>query len=246
MKTIIMSDLHGELPKIKESFDLLLICGDVCPVWNHLRTYQWEWLNNEFVDWVNLLPYKDDRFSQVVMIAGNHDFIFEGLGKRKKEDWLKKMNGKLVYLDNEEYTFTYFSNNPPQEYRIFGSPYCKVFGNWAFMREDLDKYYSMIPEGLDFLITHDAADIDGLGMINDKPWKGVNAGNTVLAEYVKKVKPKFYFCGHIHSGRHEIEKTEEGVVNANVSIMDESYDPVNDPLILDIENDRIVNSNLYE
>lgn len=37
MKVISFSDPHGVLPKIEEPFDLMLICGDICPVDNHYR-----------------------------------------------------------------------------------------------------------------------------------------------------------------------------------------------------------------
>jgi len=230
MKVIAISDLHGYLPTI-EPFDLLLICGDVCPVQNHIRTYQEEWLSNEFAEWINGLPF-NDTFSKVVMCAGNHDIIFDGLGKHKKKDWLSHIkDDRLVYLDNEEYEFL---SNDGKTYKIFGCPYCKVFGNWAFMRENLEKYYDFIPEKLDFLITHDSADIDNLGMISLGRWKGENAGNVILANYVNKVKPKYYFSGHIHSGRHELKEID-GIKSANVSIMDEYYYPSYLPLTLNIE-----------
>ena len=76
MKIIVASDLHGFLPRIEEPFDLLLLPGDLCPVWNHNRTYQWEWLTHEFVDWIKSLPFRD-AFSRVVVCAGNHDLCLE-------------------------------------------------------------------------------------------------------------------------------------------------------------------------
>lgn len=80
MKIIVTSDLHGTLPEIKTEFDLLLICGDICPVWNHDRRYQKEWLNTDFADWIKSLPYKN-ALSRVVCIAGNHDYFLEGIHK---------------------------------------------------------------------------------------------------------------------------------------------------------------------
>lgn len=235
MKTIVLSDLHGYLPLITEGFDLMLICGDICPVDRpHTNAVQKDWIFSEFVGWVNQLPFKNGG-SRVVMCAGNHDRFFEGVSKTNRLELSVKTGHRLKYLDNEEYIYEYLDDEGNlKDYRIFGCPYCKVFGNWAFMRENLDKYYSYIPEGLDFLICHDAPDVNGLGEIKAGRWAGENAGNPVLAKYVKEAKPKYCFNGHIHSGTHEMFE-EDGTKFCNVSIMDESYNPVYKPLVLNID-----------
>lgn len=231
MRIVVISDLHGHLPELPD-FDLLIIGGDVCPVTNHNRHFQEDWLNGTFSTWINSLPYRN-VFSRVVMIAGNHDGYFEGMSKKKKEDWLSHIkDNRLVYLNNEEYDFEYLEVDELKHIKLFGCPYCKIFGNWAFMRENLEKYYSAIPEGIDILVTHDAADINNLGLIQMGWYKGENAGNTLLAEHVKRVKPKYYFCGHIHSGNHSLEEID-GIKMANVSIMDENYNPTHKPLIIE-------------
>ena len=241
MKTIIMSDLHGFLPAITEEFDLMLIGGDVCPKFNHLRNYQWQWLTHEFRDWIGRLPYKDP-FSRVVMCAGNHDFVFEGIGKHKLERLLKAINPsdtqRLIYLDNEEYDFDCVEDTGLETYRIFACPYCKPFGNWAFMRENLDKYYDFIPEGLDILLTHDAPKVDQYGIIREGRWSGTNAGNAVLAEHIKRAKPRYAFHGHIHSSIHALQEID-GVKYANVSVMNEEYEPFNLPLVLEIKKEGL-------
>src|SRR4051794_28325438 len=67
------SDLHGTLPTI-EPCDLLLIAGDICPVDNHELTYQHQWLDGPFRNW---LSECQGKAGAIVGIAGNHDFIFE-------------------------------------------------------------------------------------------------------------------------------------------------------------------------
>lgn len=229
MKVIVTSDLHGYLPEIKEEFDLLLICGDICPVWEpHNIVTQYNFLMETFNVWINNLPYRD-VMSRVVMIAGNHDFVFQNITKTKLNKFLNTVNNRLVYLNNEEYEHISYEGT----FRIFGTPYCKVFGNWAFMRENLEKYYEPIPEGLDILLSHDAADINGLGLITSGRQKGVNAGNKILAEYIRNRKPRYYFCGHIHSGNHTL-KAIDGTQMANVSYVDEHYDTTFKPLIMEI------------
>ena len=121
MTIIATSDLHGTLPKIKTEFDLLLICGDICSVWNHSRHYQEEWLNNDFADWIKSLPYKN-TLSRVVCIAGNHDFYFEGAGKRQMTKFKKNCGNQFVYLKNEEYYFEYIKDNGLDTFKIFVKP----------------------------------------------------------------------------------------------------------------------------
>jgi Icc-related predicted phosphoesterase len=43
-----------------------------------------------------------------------------------------------------------------------------------------------------------------------KNWRGKHAGSKVILEYIKKRKPKYVFCGHIHEGegKAKIGKTE--------------------------------------
>lgn len=228
MEVTVLSDLHGSLIKIEDSFDLLLICGDTCPVWSHGRKFQEEWLNDEFAEWVLGLPFKDDN-SRVVMIAGNHDFYLEGITRKKKSEWLDKFNGRLIYLDNEEYEHVH----QDKTYRIFGCPYCRPLPKWAFVRDDLYKYYEFIPHGLDILMTHDAANFDGLGITTEGHNSGNNYGNDVLAKFVLDRKPKYYFCGHIHTGKHYV-RPYKGVNIANVSILNEDYDIQYQPLKISI------------
>lgn len=231
MKIIATSDLHGTLPEIKTEFDLLLICGDICPVWNHNRHYQEEWLNTDFADWIKSLPYKN-ALSRVVCIAGNHDFYLEGAGRSQMTKFKNNCGNQFVYLRNGEYDFEYLTDRGLDTIRIFGTPYCKPFGSWAFMRENLSKYYDEIPEGIDILISHDAADINEMGYIHEGRWSGTNAGNKALADCIKRVKPKYYFCGHIHSGNHKFEDID-GVKCANVSLMNERYSPENEILMFE-------------
>lgn len=232
MKVIALSDLHGSLIDIEEKFDLLLICGDTCPVFTHKRRFQEEWLNDDFVEWVMNLPFNDEN-SRVIMIAGNHDFYLEGISFKKEKEWLDKFDGRLVYLDNEEYDYIY-GDNHDKTLKIFGCPYCKPLPNWAFVRENLFKYYSFIPYDLDILITHDAPNMDGLGITTEGRNAGTNFGNDILAEYVLDRKPKYFLCGHIHTGKHKIREYR-GINVANVSILDEDYCISYKPLVFDIK-----------
>ena len=96
--------------------------------------------------------------------------------------------------------------------------------------------YADIPENVDILLSHDAADINNLGLVPPNIWhpdESLNVGNTILAEAVKLKKPKYYFCGHIHDGNHKVEIIDNTLM-ANVSLLNDSYQISYEPLYLNI------------
>lgn len=226
MKIIVISDLHGHLPTIKEECELILICGDICPIWNHDYEYQYNWFLYTFCDWVNTLSCK-----KVIFIAGNHDLMFEQnsrLGtlfiKMKRET-----DFKLEYLENSLYIHSF----EDKQYKIYGTPYCKIYGNWAFMRsgETLINLFSEIPNDLDILLTHDAAykygDVCyGLSHVG-------NIGNIQLADAILRAQPKYHFHGHLHTSEHDETKINN-TRSYNVSLVNEQIMQVYEPLILEI------------
>lgn len=230
LNIFIFSDPHGGLPKIESPFDLLLIGGDVSPAHDHYYSFQKEWFMTDFADWINSLPFNPDPlfepFSKVVMIGGNHDCFLERITKHEIAEFNKKTGNRVVILKNEEYDWEYLDDNGINSLKIFGTPYCKIFGNWSFMvnNDKLKEKYSKMPYNCDILLSHDAPDINGLGMICNGYYRGTNAGNVILANEIMEKKPRFVFCGHIHSGNHNLEQVDN-IWMANVSYVDERYEP---------------------
>lgn len=229
IKVKVFSDCHGYLPNITEEFDLLLIAGDITPcAWGYgSKIVQLDWIYNEFKEWLDNLPYRTSM-SKVYLVPGNHDRVFDGITENERKILKETLGNKFELLLHEEKTFTNISEDGNlKEIRIFGTPFCKKFGNWSFMYDDeiLTDLYNEIPEGLDILITHDPPTLNNLGMISEGRQKGVNAGNSILAERVLKIKPKYLFSGHIHSGNHSFEEYE-GILMANVAHVNEQYYPV--------------------
>ena len=81
--------------------------------------------------------------------------------------------------------------------------------------------YEAIPEGLDVLISHGPA--YGLcDTVLSPAWPGSPGqplGSRALLAAVRRVKPRWTLCGHIHTGSHT---PVDGAVN--VSLLDEKYD----------------------
>ena len=233
MRICVMSDLHGELPDAHEVAEITLICGDIVPLRIQRNIPQSKkWLETEFAYWAKNWPG-----NKVFFIGGNHDFLLDGHYTTNDVLQLREITeGKLHYLDGLK-PVDYLSDEG-KVYKIHGTPYCKIFGNWAFMREDgyLRELYKSIPTGCDIVISHDAADINDLGLVPPNVWHpstSINAGNKVLAEAIKLTKPKYYFCGHIHEGNHHVTKIDDTTM-ANVSLLNDDYKMVYEPLYLDI------------
>lgn len=236
MVILATSDFHGYLPFVKEPFDLLLICGDICPAYCHAASFQKDWINDEFVKWVNGLPFKTDD-SKVILTPGNHDFYFERAQKNDLREIESATSNRLKILKHGEYDYDVIVSDGLDTIKIFGTPYCSIFGNWAFMVSDetLEKKFSQIPDDVDILISHDSPNINGLGDITEGPFQKEDTGNNVLAKHIERIKPKIFVSGHFHSGNHKFEKVGDTYM-ANVSLVNEYYQPVNP--ILKIEYDE--------
>ena len=225
LKILATSDLHGNLPYITTPFDLLLICGDICPAHDHYFNFQIGWFQHEFSKWINTLPFKNEN-SKVILIPGNHDFFGERIQKEHLDVFNIETQNRCVFLRNTGYNYEYVSDNGLQTLSIFGTPYCKIFGNWAFMvgPDTLEKKFKEIPDGVDILMSHDSPSLNGLGTIFEGYNAGTDAGNKILDKYIIEKKPKYFFSGHIHSGNHAFEKVGDTYM-ANVSNINESYLP---------------------
>ena len=225
MNIIASSDFHGNLPLIEKPFELFLIAGDICPTRNHRVPFQKDWIMTTFVAWINSLPFEHE-WSKVILVPGNHDFFLERASHQALFEIEDACRGRLKILRHDLYEFEYPVSDGTDSLTIFGTPYCSIFYNWAFMINDeaLDKKFSQIPEGVDILVSHDSPTINKLGAILAGPYKSDTTGNKVLAKHIERVKPKLFVSGHFHSGNHDFEVIN-GTLMGNVSYVDEDYYP---------------------
>lgn len=228
IKVMAISDLHGNLLDINnfEVHDITIICGDISPLKIQASNKKMKkWLVNEFKPWAESIPSR-----KVYFIAGNHDWVFSR--DRDFGPSIFPLEDKVSYLCQSGDTFYHYD----KEYKIFGTPYCKQFYNWAFMEEEglLRSLYSVIPDNLDILITHDApygvSDI----LLQKEYYTGDHIGNKPLMESVIEKSPKYLLHGHLHSTSREFEDLNTTKV-INCSVLDENYNVVYRPVYFNIE-----------
>lgn len=226
MKIIAISDLHGHLPILPEC-DVLCIAGDVTPDCFRMDAEkQREWLDGPFADWIFSL----DCYTRI-LVAGNHDYgLLSGCPGFLSEG--------VVYLENEGYETMGFT--------FWGTPNVpKPTNNLAFYQEsdELLKTFRKIPDKVDFLISHAAPyGANNCGMLGDG---SADIGSRELAEAIKDKDIGYIFCGHIHTGNHNVGLWE-GRRIVNVSYCNENKEPAYDPFYIYHRNDYTMRQVLRE
>lgn len=204
---VAISDMHGYLPepaRIPNS-DLIIIAGDVTPVWDHAQHFQKSWLKHEFSKWLK------DLQRPVIGIAGNHDFYAQAnAGFMAELPW--------TYLQDEATEFNGL--------KIWGSPWVTKLHGWAFCTTEdvMSDKIDQIDKDIDILISHAPpyGIRDGLKFTNE------HVGSTSLATrltYDKWPNLKNVVFGHIHEGfGHE---RVMDIDFYNVSYLNERYNSNN-------------------
>lgn len=204
MKICCISDIHGHLIDVPDC-DLLLLGGDYCS--NHNEFW---WYETKFAPWINNLSKR----MKVVGVAGNHDFIFqENIYDVPSMNW--------TYLQDKGFEWNGLN--------IYGTPWQPVFYDWAFnaTEDKLSMIWDLIPNNTDILLLHGPP--HGYGDFS--PYGNVHTGSPSLLKKIEEIKPKLVVAGHIHPGygRYNIGDT----VFVNASIVNEKYQPVNSPIIIE-------------
>ena len=162
----------------------------------------------------------------VVGVAGNHDWIFQ------REPALVPKSLRWTYLEDRAATVGGLT--------VYGTPWQPVFFDWAFNlpEEELARKWALIPDGVDVLVCHGPP--YGYGdMVRPRSWaKGGPQGSRTLLEAVRRVRPRLMVFGHIHEGRGRWEMDHGGgrtTVLANVTVVDESYRNVYQPMTFELD-----------
>jgi Icc-related predicted phosphoesterase len=218
MKEIVMTaDLHGNLPEIP-SADLLIIGGDIFPLSSdHSIVFQRSWLETNFATWAQNLDV-----GNIVLIAGNHDFLFEtslfGGAEGMSEYWEQRVSPNIIYLQDSMCSFD-------DGLSIWGTPWSLNFGPWAFMgsEKELSEKYEKIPQDVDIVVSH--TPMYGFG---DHCLDGKDAGSKSLLTKMNEIQPRLFVCGHIHEGAGFYRYGDTKIINA--SLLDPYYKVTNLPI----------------
>ena len=232
-KILALSDLHGQLPEIDTPFDLLLLGGDLVDLYlQRYSEHTKEWFEITFSDWINTLPFNGED-SRVLWIAGNHEVGFEKLRIEGRRELgytvISRTGGRAIYLEDDLYDFHGIT--------VYGTPWCKIFGNWAFMKnyDSLKETFAKIPENVDILLTHDAPYGTSDLCYGWEKWgrTPTHIGNEPLRDAIIEKIPRYNIHGHLHSANHEEELLGSTSIY-NVSLVDEEYQQAYPPLQLEI------------
>lgn len=193
MKIVAVADQHGYFTEIPEC-DLLLIAGDICPRDNHTLSYQEVWLDSAFKYWIKNQPAK-----KVILVAGNHDFIFES-----RLNTALNILSKIPHLTYLQDDYCYY-----EDYKIYGSPWQLYHGGWAFnlYEPQLKEKWDKIPDDTNILVTHSPPVGYGdkaprtITDDNETQWpEPEHIGSPSLTERIRIIQPKLHVFGHVHSG----------------------------------------------
>jgi Icc-related predicted phosphoesterase len=206
MRLVLISDTH------ERHADIVMPPGDVLVHAGDITMSGEESAVAEFDRWLGTLDYRHK-----VVIAGNHDFIFEHEPERAR-----RLITNAIYLQDEAAKI---------EGRLFwGSPWQPWYFDWAFnlpRGEPLATKWRLIPSNVDVLITHGPP--EGIG---DRTTRGEHVGCADLATAVLRCKPRLHVFGHIHEA-YGVVRTDH-TIYVNACSLNRKYDPVHAPITVDI------------
>lgn len=179
---------HWEL----EGGNILVHCGDATNSGTRTQVEKFaQWWQSQLT-----------KYDQGIFVPGNHDGWMEFHENETRE----LLGSKTVMLVDEVFIY--------EGYRFYGSPWVPripTVTRWSYefmsdhnggITQAMQKF-SLIPEGLDLLITH------------GPPWGILDEGfgSKVLLTQVERARPKNMVYGHIHEqSGHKMYKYNDGTV----------------------------------
>jgi len=212
VKITIVSDLHGQAPKLKGG-DLLIIAGDMTAR-DKLQQYEkfFEWLQNQ-------------EYGKKVFISGNHDNQ-----SMSQFDWYD-----AEYLCDSGCEFEGFKiwGSPWTKTFPNMNEHCMAFTENS--EAELWHHWNIIPKDTDILITHSPP----FGIF-DKTYNKSRAGSKTLTNVIhtRLTSLKLHCFGHIHEGYGKAKIKHTGIENeywvVNASHVNEKYQPINLPIEIEL------------
>jgi Calcineurin-like phosphoesterase len=200
---VCISDTHNGTPKLPKG-DVLIHAGDLTKQGTPAEIQrQISWLQRQ-------------EFQAKIVVAGNHDLAldetFYGAHGARRHNQVENALERAAEL-REQLAKSRDINYLCHEARcvklhdgstinVFGSPYSRRNGPWAFGYgdDDCDGVWARLESKLDILISHGPA--QGLC---DADSQGKADGCAGLLRALERVRPRLVVCGHRHEGRGSVE-----------------------------------------
>lgn len=200
LKIDCISDTHSQHKKIKlPGGDILIHSGDCCSQ-GELEDAL------EFLEW-----FKEQHYSHRILVAGNHDRIFELIPELMEEE-CKKRN--IILLND--------SGCEIEGIKVWGSPVQPWFLDWAFNRQrgpDIQRHWNLIPKDTEILITH-GPPYRILDEVMKNDGSSEHVGCKDLYKTIIQTRVKLHVFGHIHEGGYTYV---DGCTYINASSVNEEY-----------------------
>lgn len=224
LRLVCISDTHNLTDKlVLPAGDVLVHAGDFSNVGKPKEVLHF----NEFLS--------RQPFAHKVVIAGNHDIIFDLANYRS----LAPRFHPGVFFDAAAAkasltgcTYLEDSGCVIDGVKFWGSPWQPNFYDWAFNETrgaPIAKFWAKIPAGVDVLMTHGPPIGHG-----DICLPGRHRAGCVdlLQEIQTRIHPKIHVFGHIHEGYGATSDGHTLFLNASICTL--SYAPANAPLVIDV------------
>ena len=224
MKIIALSDLHGNLIKVNDTCDVVVIAGDWSPLYcQHDYLSVLNWWDKRFIPWMKNLHTR-----HIVVIPGNHDLacVYKCFINDLYKIILRhNMKEKIHYLCYDSVII--------DDKKFYGNPNSESPKGWAFSKPFNQSYF--FDEDTDILVTHQPPMIGDVGYVSRYHRE---FGSFNLRDAIAKSHILLNICGHIHTGSHEnhyipLDCGNLAQVN-NVAILDEDYQIAYTPAVIEI------------
>ncbi len=209
MKIVILSDNHCDYNFDTPKGDVLIHAGDFSFTGKPTEILS-------FVEWFEAQPHEHKLW-----IPGNHELSLEDYPYNIE---IIEQKTNSICMHNREHMI--------DDVSFFGTAYTPRFNHWSFglSRERSEIFWEGASEA-DVVICHGPPKD-----ILDSPtpeYPFDRFGCEYFAKYIERTKPKLVCFGHIHgSGGQTVEK--DGTIYANVALMSEDYEIVNEPTVIEL------------
>jgi Icc-related predicted phosphoesterase len=198
---------------LPEEADIIAHSGDMSMMGSEFEI-------DNFLKWYSKLPYKHK-----LLIAGNHDFLFERQRMIARE--LLERYPEITYLETSEVVI--------EGIKFYGEPRQPEFHDFAFnvpRGEKIKRYWDAIPDDVNIIITHGPPK----GIL-DMTMRGKQVGCEDLLYRLWELKElKLVQFGHIHE--HAGHEFINDVHFVNASVVNVRLQLQNKPQIFEIDENK--------